>query len=118
MVEGIMLDISEALTRVISKLDVSFTLRSEPISIKNVLAPSGLLPAIARRADQTANLCLNYGIGISFEEAEESELGVQVRFDNVTPQTLRLMCMYDVILDIIGYSDDENVVALDELLFD
>ena len=113
-----MLDVSNVLTRIVEELDVAFTLKEKSISIQDAFATTGLLPAMARRADQISTLCLGYGIGISFDEADNAELGVKVIFDDVTPQTLRVLCIYDVILDIINYSDDKKNISLDELLYD
>ena len=113
-----MLDISTALGKLIDELDVRMLLRGSEISTKKVFSPSGLLPAIAKRADQISNLCLGYGIGISFEEQSSAELGVIVSFDDLTPHTLRILCIYEVILDIIKFSDDKKNISLNELLYD
>ncbi len=78
-------------------LGANFTFNDKPISIEEALSETGLLPAIARRADQLCSLCLGYGIGITFEEADKSILGVKVTFDDVTPNVLRFLCIADVI---------------------
>ncbi len=114
-----MKDISTALCQIVdTALQVNFTLDGAPIKLEDVFSLTGLLPAIARRADQISTLCVGYGIGISFDEADKSTLGVQVIFDNVTPSALRFMCIVDVVIDIINFSEDKETVSLDELLYD
>lgn len=56
----------EAIAKV---LRCNFTLHDQPISIKDVFASTGLLPAIVRRADQLCSFCFGYGLGATFEEA-------------------------------------------------
>ena len=98
--------------------NVSFVLNDEPISQEEVFADIGLLPAIVRRADKLCLLCLGYGIGITFVDAEQSRLGTRVQFDEVTPNTLRLMYIYDVIMELVEASSSRDKVSLDELMYD
>lgn len=111
-------DMAKHLTAIAKKLKANFTLNDRPISYAEVFKDTGLLPAIARRADQLCSLCLGYGIGISFEEVEKSLLGVQVTFDDVTPNVLRLMCITDVLFELIQSSHSRDATALDELMYD
>lgn len=99
-------------------LGASFTLNDKPIGYKEVFAETGLLPALSRRADQLSSLCLGYGLGISFDEAENAMLGVKINFDESTPQILRLMCITDVVCELIQSSPSETSVPLDELMYD
>jgi len=99
-------------------MNAKFTLNDRSITVEEVFAENGLLPAIARRADQLASLCLGYGIGISFEEAEGSVLGVKVSFDDVTPSILRYLCVTDVLIELIQASPSPDATSLDELMYD
>lgn len=99
-------------------LGANFTFNDKAISIEDALSETGLLPAIARRADQLCSLCLGYGIGISFEEAEKTTLGVKVTFDDVTPNTLRYLCIADVLNELINASTKKPLTPLDELMYD
>ncbi len=112
------MSISEIIVRITNDINTTFILNDKPIKSKEALSEKGLLPAIARRADQMLTLCVGYGIGISFDEADNSILGVKVIFDNVTPESLRILCILDVVMDIIEYSEDKQKVPLDELLYD
>ena len=95
-----------------------YSLNDRLISYEEVFAETGLLPAIARRADQLCSLCLGYGIGISFDEAEGSILGVKVIFDDVTPTVLRLLCILDVLVELVQATPSSSLVPLDELMYD
>ena len=105
----------EALTTV---MGVSFSLHNNSISSAEVFSNLGLLPAIARRADQLCSLCLGYGIGVTFEDAEGSLLGIKVIFDDVTPSVLRYLCIADVLSELVKTAVSKDNVALDELLYD
>ncbi|MDR1057020.1 MAG: type IV secretion protein IcmS [Coxiellaceae bacterium] len=112
------MDFSKVLCDLTNTMNVEFMLNNKPISSKEVFADTGLLPAIARRADQLCLLCLGYGIGVSFIEAEGALLGAKVQFDEVTPNVLRLLCFYDVVNEIVEMADTRNQVSLDELMYD
>jgi intracellular multiplication protein IcmS len=112
------MNMSKNLANLAKAMNAKFTLNERSITIEEVFAENGLLPAIARRADQLSSLCLGYGIGISFEEAENSILGVKVSFDDVTPSILRYLCVTDVLIELIQSSPSSNVTPLDELMYD
>lgn len=98
--------------------EVEFLLNDKPITKEDVFADTGLLPAIARRADKLCLLCLGYGIGATFVEAEKSRLGTRVQFDDITPNTLRLVYLYDVVMQLVDTSSSKDEVSLDELMYD
>jgi len=99
-------------------LSTKFTLHDRHITLEEIFSDTGLLPAIAKRADQLCSLCLGYGLGVRFEEKTDSLLDLQVFFDEVTPNSLRIFCMTDVISEIINNSPTKGVAALDELMYD
>ncbi len=99
-------------------MNANFTLNSRQMTYTEVFADTGLLPAIARRADQLCSLCLGYGIGVTFDESDKSTLGVKVTFDDVTPNVLRLLCMTDVINELIEAGPSRESTPLDELMYD
>lgn len=112
------MDLSKKLTAIARALGANFTLNQRPISYQEVFSETGLLPAISRRADQLCSLCLGYGIGITFEEAEKSILGVKVVFDEATPNVLRLMCITDIMCELIQGGPSPLSTPLDELMYD
>ena len=99
-------------------LKVNFTLNGNSIPYKDVFAENGMFPAIAKRADQLSSLCLGYGLGASFSNEERSMLGVRLAFDKVTPDSLRLLFIADVLSELIYTAPSRNTTPLDELLYD
>lgn len=112
------MDISRKLSQISESIGVHYTLNGSPIGYDEVFKDTGLLPALARRADQLCSLCLGYGIGATFDEAEQSHLGVQVSFDEVTPNVLRLLCLVDVLYELINVAPEPSATPLDELMYD
>ena len=111
-------NISQQLASIAMTLGANFSLHSGPISYNDVFSETGLLPAIARRADQLCSLCLGYGIGVTFEEAPGTVLGVKVVFDDVTPNILRFLCITDVLSELIYMGPKQGAIPLDELMYD
>ena len=109
---------SATLGKIARTMGARFSLNGRPMTIEEVFAPTGLLPAISRRADQLCSLCLGYGIGVTFEEAEGSTLGVKVIFDDITPNVLRMLCVTDVINELIQSTPRGDMTPLDQLMYD
>jgi len=99
------------------QLEVTFTLRGSPLTVEEIFNDRGLLPPLAKRADQLSALCLGYGIGVTFEKEEKSTTGERVLFDEATPMTVRMLCLMDVIMEIVA-ANASDIVALDGLLQD
>lgn len=112
------MEIQKALGLISKSLRANFTLNDRPITYDEVFSETGLLPAIARRADQLCSLCLGYGIGASFDEADKALLGVKVTFDEVTPNILRYLCITDVLCELIQNAPSTAQTPLDELMYD
>jgi len=112
------MDISQQMSKIARVMGARFSLNGRPMTAEEVFAPTGLLPAIARRADQLCSLCLGYGLGLNFEEAEGSVLGNKVIFDEITPPILRIMCLTDVLNELVQFTPKGDVTALDQLMYD
>lgn len=112
------MDLSEPLAKIAKTMGARFSLNGRPMTAEEVLAPTGLLPAIVRRADQLCSLCLGYGLGATFEEAEGSILGVKVIFDDITPNVLRLLCITDVLNELTQFTGRGEMAPLDQLMYD
>lgn len=112
------MDASQQIAKIARTMGARFSLNGRPMTMEEVFAPTGLLPAISRRADQLCSLCLGYGIGVTFEEAEGSVLGVKVIFDDITPNILRLLCITDVINELIQSTPSGQLTPLDQLMYD
>ena len=108
----------KTMSAIMGAMGASFTLNGKAISYAEVFSLTGLLPAIARRADQLSSLCLGYGIGASFEDEKSTLLGVTVKFDEVTPDLLRYLCMTDVLCELMKAAPAKDAIPLDELMYD
>ena len=111
-------EITAKLSNIARALSANFTLNQRPISYEEVFSVAGLLPAMARRADQLCTLCLGYGLGATFEESDKSLLGVKVVFDEITPNVLRYMCLTDTICELMHTGPSLSMTPLDELMYD
>ncbi|HLB43606.1 MAG TPA: type IV secretion IcmS family protein [Gammaproteobacteria bacterium] len=112
------LDISQLMIKVARLRNAQFSLNGRPMTMEEVFSPTGLLAGMARRADQLASLCLGYGIGVTFEEAEGSVLGIKAIFDDITPNVLRLLCLIDVMTELMKGTQRGEVTVLDQLMYD
>jgi len=112
------MEISKKLCAIAKALKANFTLHGKIITHEEVFADTGLLPALSKRADQLASLCLGYGIGVTFEDVEGAKLGIKAKFDDVTPNVLRYLCITDVICELMNASPSKDSVSLDELMYD
>ena len=108
----------QLLKKVLSSEQKQYTIKGRDIDFEEMLSDAGLMPAIAKRADQLSMLCLGYGIGVQFAEKERSLLGSTVQFDDATPLPLRLLFLYDVVTDLGKGAEPGAKIQLDELLYD
>lgn len=111
-------DISEQMIKAARMMHGNYSLNGRPMTMEEVFSPSGLLAGIARRADQLCSLCMGYGIGVTFEEEEGAVLGVKVIFDDITPNALRMLCMMDVLSELMRGVRPGDMTALDQLMYD
>ena len=95
-----------------------FYLNDRFLGLEEVFSETGLLPGIAKRADQLCSLCLGYGLGVTFDEEEGALLGKRAIFDEVTPNVIRLLFMTDVIYELVQGGPSKDYTPLDELLYD
>jgi intracellular multiplication protein IcmS len=112
------MNLSHQVASIATVLRCNFTLKDQAISYEQVFAEGGLLPAIIRRADQLCSFCLGYGLGVSFEEAQGTMLGIKVKFDGATPNSLRLICAADVLIELMHNSPSRDYTPLDDLMYE
>ena len=112
------MELSGKLSNIAKRMGHNFTLKGRPLSYSEIFLDTGLLPGLAKRADQLASLCLGYGLGAAYEDVEKSLLGVKVTFDEFTPDVLRIFCIVDVLAELVKTSPDPSNIPLDELMYD
>lgn len=110
--------LNDYLVKIFKEEQTKFTLKGRELGLEEIFSTTGLMPAIAKRADQLSSLCLGYGIGASYKDKEASMLGTEVTFDPDTPIAVRILMLYDVLQELKRGSSSEKKVSLDELLYD
>ena len=111
-------NISECMVSIATRMQAKFYLNDRFLTHEEVFADTGLLPGLVKRADQLCALCLGYGLGANYEEAPDAILGQRVIFDEVTPNVLRLLCLTDVLSEIVQGGPSKDYTPLDELMYD
>lgn len=112
------MDLSSQLSSVAQAMGCRYTLNGAPVTYEYVFSPTGLLPGILRRADQLCSFCLGYGLGVTFERSENAALGVVAQLDATTPTILRLLCVTDVLYELMQQSPAQDLIPLDDLMTD
>ena len=112
------LNMTELMIKAARVMNGRYSLNGRPLTMEEAFAPTGILPGIAKRADQLASLCLGYGLGVTFEDKEGALLGISVTFDDLTPNALRLLCMIDVLNELMRGTRKGDLSAMDQLLYD
>lgn len=112
------MNISTQLAAIAKTMGCQYTIKGEPVTYEHVFSTTGLLPAILRRADQLCSFCLGYGLGLTFERSDSATLSVTVFFDSVTPTTLRLLCVTDVLYEFMQQAPSPDKIPLDDLMTD
>lgn len=109
---------SKQLAAVSVTLGCRFLLKGQPIEPEIVFSPTGLLPGLLRRADQLCSFCLGYGLGLTFERSESALNNVVVLLDDKVPNSLRLLCSLDVLIEFMQNAPAPDRVALDDLMME
>lgn len=100
-----------------TKLNLIYELRGKIIDAEEVFAPSGLLPALLKRADQLSLLCFGKGVGVEFVDEQSSMLGVVAKFRADDVEVAAILCMSDTFLELTRGRKSAKL-ALDELFCD
>jgi intracellular multiplication protein IcmS len=103
-----------ALSRV---MGIDYGLKNRTLTYEEVFSYTGFLPQIAKRADQLSMICFGYGIGAQFVDFKKSTCGIKVEFDNIAPAGVRMICITDVLCELVTMSSVNGRTMLDELLY-
>ena len=87
------------------------------MTYEEVFSIYGLMPAIAKRADQLAYLCFDHGIDITISDYRKSKLGKTVALEKTNTPLIRLICLADVLCEL-AKSNKNGKINLDELVID
>ena len=94
-----------------------FRLKGQQIAPEEVFAANGLLPGIAKRANQVAMLCIGSTIGAEISALKESTLGKTVSFPNDEITADNMLFIIDQIYEM-GRAGDGVTISLDDLMYD
>ena len=98
--------------------NINYTLRGNNITYEEVFSPIGLLPAIAKRADQIASLCFGYGVGVDLPKQEKTTTGFTLVIRENAPSFILALCVFDVLVELVNNAPQKQKVPLDELLYE
>ncbi len=98
-------------------LDMYFSLYKVDLTIDEVFSLTGVFPIIVKKANRKCLDILGYGIGVNFSEVDGAVLGYSVVFDTVTPPVLKIVYLYDALVELKANENADKKVVLDGLLF-
>jgi intracellular multiplication protein IcmS len=110
--------ISDYIKTMADLLGCKFEIFGKPISSDKVFAEDGLLPAFTKRAESLSTFVLNKTLGVTYQKVSGSVSGLKVSFDESVPNSYRILCMLDVLIELIHQSSSAKNIKLDELLYD
>ncbi len=110
------MNLTKYLCSLTESLNCKFTLRGQAVPTEKLFADTGLLPGLLRKADQLSQFCLGHDLGIRFEDAPGTMLGNKAELNDKISDGLRLLCLLDVMMEIIYAAPSREAVPLDELL--
>lgn len=97
---------------------LKFTLRARDVTAEEVFSPLGLLPALAKRAEQNAKMCLGHALALELPSQEKTTLGYTLKLNEEGPNFDLLLFMFDAFEELLRNNKDPKKVALDELLYE
>lgn len=100
------------------QMQLKFTINNKPLTSFEVFAENGMFPSIIKRADQLSSFCIGTGLGLSFQETPNSITGTKAVMDNNVSNAYRVMCMTEILYELIESSPDPTKIALDNLMYD
>ena len=105
------------LSQIIKSLSKDFTLRDRAVSIDEITATDGLLPALVKRSERLAKLCFGASFDVKYTNTDKSLLGYTVSFNKTETNFIMIACIYDALVEISAGSPGSKC-SLNELLYD
>ena len=99
-------------------LGCKFEIFGKSITSEKVFADDGLLPSFSKRAETLSTFVLNKTLGISYQKVPGSISGLKVSFDDSVPNSYRILCLLDVLIELVHQNSSSKKIKLDQLLYD
>lgn len=110
--------ISDFMTNIARLLGCGFQVYGSDVPSEKVFDVQGLLPAFSKRAERLSLFVLQKPLGLSFVKNSAAMGGIVVKFDDTVPNSYRLLCLVDVLIELIHESPSKKQIKLDSLLYD
>lgn len=112
------MDISKYLETISLIVGAKFELYGQPIENGKVFSEKGLLPAFTKRAEGNSLFTLNKTLGAKFKKNAQAVAGLEVEYDDEVPSSYRILCIMDVLFELMQGQQDQERINLDQLLYD
>jgi len=110
--------VSEYLVQASRLLHCKFEIYGNSVTADKVFADDGMLPAFFKRAENLSLFVLNKPLGLNFEKVSQSMNGTRVRCDDTVPNSYRILCLLDILIELLHESGPQKIIRLDPLLYD
>lgn len=110
------MDLTQFLCAFAEQMKCSFTLRGQSMPADKAFAPKALLPALLKKADHLCDFCMGHGIHVMFPEEQSSMVSYTFELKPEASKPMILLCLVDVMMDMIYAASSRDAIALDELL--
>ena len=94
-----------------------YTFRDRELDYEEVFSPSGLFAGMVKRADSLSQLCLGYGLNVTFDKTQQSVLGFKVVFKGDELDAMAMACIFDV-MEELRKGTISGKISLNDLLYE
>lgn len=113
-----MSDIPQYFVQISKILNCKYEMYGNIVTADKVFAPDGMLPSFFKRAENLSLYVLNKPLGVIFEKLPSGMSGIRCTWDESVPNSYRILCLLDVLLELLQESGAKKVIRLDSLLYD
>ena len=112
---------SEKITKTMIKIAKAtkaiYTFRDRELDYGEVFSTAGLFAGMVKRADSLSQLCMGYGLNVSFDTTQQSVLGFKVDFKGDHLNGIEMAFLFDV-MEELRKGSISGKVSLNDLLYE
>jgi hypothetical protein len=112
------MNISKYLETISLFVGAKFELYGQPIENEKVFSTKGLLPAFTKRSENNALFTINITLGAQFKKNSQAVAGLEVEYNDQIPNSYRILCIMDVLFELMQNQQGQERINLDQLLYD